>query len=134
MSVASKPGYKQTEVCVIPEDWEVSPLETFTSFISYGFTNPMPTSDSGVYMVTAKDINGGRIQFATTRCTTEEWESWTPTACELDENNGCPAFLQAGNRQLVLPYPLRRLRLRLPFWKPSYNRCSMPQRLIPGIS
>lgn len=67
------PGYKQTEVGVIPEDWEVLPLETFLSFISYGFTNPMPTSESGgVHMITAKDINGGKIQFDTARCTTEE--------------------------------------------------------------
>ena len=64
--------YKQTEVGVIPDDWQVSPLEEFTSFISYGFTNPMPTSESGVYMITAKDINHGRIQFDTARCTTEE--------------------------------------------------------------
>jgi type I restriction enzyme, S subunit len=67
-----KPGYKQTEVGVIPEDWEVAPLESFTTFISYGFTNPMPTSESGIYMITAKDINDGRIQFETARCTTEE--------------------------------------------------------------
>ena len=67
-----KPGYKQTEVGVIPEDWGVSPLEEFTSFISYGFTNPMPTSESGIYMITAKDINRGRIQFGTARCTTKE--------------------------------------------------------------
>src|SRR2546427_1916301 len=66
-----KPGHKQTEVGVIPEDWEVSPLEEFTSLISYGFTNPMPTAESGVYMITAKDINQGRIQFDTARCTTE---------------------------------------------------------------
>ena len=67
-----KKGYKQTEMGVIPEDWEVSPLEAFTSFISYGFTNPMPTSESGVHMITAKDINSGKIQFDTARCTTEE--------------------------------------------------------------
>ena len=67
-----KEGYKQTEVGVIPSDWEVSPLEAFTSFISYGFTNPMPTSESGVHMITAKDINSGKIQFDTARCTTEE--------------------------------------------------------------
>ncbi|MEA3487003.1 MAG: restriction endonuclease subunit S, partial [Thermodesulfobacteriota bacterium] len=67
-----KEGYKQTEVGVIPGDWEVSPLEAFTSFISYGFTNPMPTSESGVHMITAKDINSGKIQFDTARCTTEE--------------------------------------------------------------
>jgi len=65
-------GYKHTEVGVIPEDWDVSPLEEFTSFISYGFTNPMPTSVSGVYMITAKDIYNGRIQFDTARSTTEE--------------------------------------------------------------
>jgi type I restriction enzyme, S subunit len=67
-----KPGYKLTDVGVTPEDWRVSPLEEFTSFISYGFTNPMPTSESGFYMITARDINHGRIQFDTARCTTEE--------------------------------------------------------------
>jgi type I restriction enzyme, S subunit len=67
-----RPGYKQTEIGAIPEDWEVSPLEEFTSFISYGFTNPMPTSESGIYMITAKDINYGRIEFDTARCTTVE--------------------------------------------------------------
>jgi type I restriction enzyme S subunit len=67
-----RPSHKQTEVGVIPEDWAVSPLENFTSFISYGFTNPMPTSESGIYMITAKDINHGRIQFDTARCTTKE--------------------------------------------------------------
>ena len=38
-------GYKQTEVGVIPEDWLVEPLENFTSFISYGFTNWYKTID-----------------------------------------------------------------------------------------
>jgi type I restriction enzyme S subunit len=70
--VQVKPGYRQTELGEIPEDWEVSPLDQFTSLISYGFTNPMPTSESGVYMITAKDINYGRIQWDTARCTTEE--------------------------------------------------------------
>jgi type I restriction enzyme S subunit len=56
---------------VVPTDWIVLALEEFTSFISYGFTNPMPMSDSGVYMITAKDINHGKIQFDTARRTTE---------------------------------------------------------------
>ena len=64
-------GFKRTDVGLIPQDWDVLPLEEFTSFISYGFTNPMPTSESGVYMITAKDINHGRIQFDTARCTTD---------------------------------------------------------------
>lgn len=67
-----KPGYKQTEVGPVPIEWTTSPLREFLSFISYGFTNPMPTSESGIYMVTARDISKGRIQFDTARCTTEQ--------------------------------------------------------------
>jgi type I restriction enzyme S subunit len=66
-----KPGYKQTEVGVIPEEWESKKLEEYFSFISYGFTNPMPTVDHGVFMVTAADINDGRLQLDTARKTTE---------------------------------------------------------------
>ncbi len=64
-------GYKRTEVGVIPEDWECDRLENYFSFISYGFTNPMPTVESGIFMITAADINSGRIQFETARKTTE---------------------------------------------------------------
>ena len=63
-------GYKQTEVGVIPEDWSVEPLENFTSFISYGFTNPMPTAIDGPPMITARDINSGRILLESARRTT----------------------------------------------------------------
>jgi len=66
-----KPGYKQTEVGVIPEDWECGKLEEYFSFISYGFTNPMPTVEHGIFMLTAADINGGRLQLETARKTTE---------------------------------------------------------------
>lgn len=65
-------GYKQTEVGVIPEDWISETLETFTSFISYGFTNPMPTADSGPAMITARDIKNGQIQYSSARCTSDE--------------------------------------------------------------
>ena len=64
-------GYKLTEVGVIPEDWNIEPLENFTSFISYGFTNPMPTTSSGPFMVTARDINSGRILYEKARKTSE---------------------------------------------------------------
>lgn len=66
-----KSGYKQTEIGVIPEDWNVLPLENFTSFISYGFTNPMPFVSSGIALVTAKDVNYGKVQFNSVRFTTE---------------------------------------------------------------
>ncbi|EGR2426824.1 restriction endonuclease subunit S [Vibrio cholerae] len=65
-------GYKQTEVGLLPEDWIVEPLENFTSFISYGFTNPMPTVFSGPYMITARDISASKIQYKSARNTSTE--------------------------------------------------------------
>ena len=32
-----KPGYKQTEVGVIPEDWQISAMEALTSLMTNGF-------------------------------------------------------------------------------------------------
>ncbi len=64
-------GYKQTEVGVIPNDWECDELQKYFSFISYGFTNPMPTVSDGIYMITANDVNDGRIKFETARKTSE---------------------------------------------------------------
>ena len=86
MSAASS-SYKQTEVGVVPDEWNVSSLESFTSFISYGFTNPMPTSMSGVYMITAKDINFGSIQFDSARCTTVDAYNKLLTAKSRPEKN-----------------------------------------------
>ena len=70
-SVAGK-GYKETEVGVIPQDWECEELRNYFSFISYGFTNPMPTALDGIFMITANDINEGRIKYETARKTTDE--------------------------------------------------------------
>jgi type I restriction enzyme, S subunit len=56
-------------------DWEYAPLGEVCSRITYGFTNPMPTVDGdGAYMVTAKDIKNGRIQYQTARKTS--WDAY----------------------------------------------------------
>jgi len=64
-------GYRKTEVGMIPEDWSSGKLEEFFSFISYGFTNPMPTVPSGIYMITAADIGDGKVQYESARFTSE---------------------------------------------------------------
>ena len=52
--------------------WKTCSLEEICSLITYGFTNPMPTSKKGISMVTAKDIKEGFIDFNSARFTTEE--------------------------------------------------------------
>jgi len=47
-------------------------LNFFTEKVTYGFTNPMPTSNEGPYMVTAKDITEGEVNYYSCRRTTQE--------------------------------------------------------------
>ncbi len=53
-------------------EWCSDLLENFLERITYGFTNPMPTTRSGPYMITARDINHGRILYEQARSTSEE--------------------------------------------------------------
>jgi type I restriction enzyme, S subunit len=64
--------FKDSPIGRIPKGWEVNELKYYLSFISYGFTNPMPESDDGYFMVTAKDIFGGEINLQTCRKTTSK--------------------------------------------------------------
>lgn len=52
--------------------WASEPLSNFISLRTYGFTNPMPTTDRGPYMVTAKDIREGKIDYESARHTSAE--------------------------------------------------------------
>jgi type I restriction enzyme S subunit len=55
-------------------DWVERPLADCLELITYGFTNPMPTTTEGPYMITAKNVVGGRIDYASTRRTS--WEAY----------------------------------------------------------
>ena len=57
-----KPGYKQTEVVVIPEDWDISRLIECTDYVDYRGKTPTKSS-SGVLLVTAKNIRCGFIDY-----------------------------------------------------------------------
>jgi len=52
--------------------WTVCLLADCLRLITYGFTNPMPTTHTGPYMVTAKNVTGGQIDYVAARHTSEE--------------------------------------------------------------
>jgi type I restriction enzyme S subunit len=54
------------------EGWVVTPLAECLKLITYGFTNPMPTTEDGPYMVTARNVVGGKIDYNSTRHTSLE--------------------------------------------------------------
>jgi len=56
----------------IPVEWEVNQLRSYLSYLSYGFTNPMPTVNDGPYMVTAANISNGVVQYDGCRRTSIE--------------------------------------------------------------
>lgn len=64
--------FKQTEIGEIPEGWEVCQLSKVLSVCTYGFTNPMPTTSAGPWMVTATNIVDGRIDYDNARKTSAE--------------------------------------------------------------
>lgn len=59
-----KPGYKHTEVGVIPEDWQVAPITSVLqrgSRITYGVVKPGPNRDDGVLFIRGGDVLDGKI-------------------------------------------------------------------------
>jgi len=54
--------YKHTELGWVPVEWEVESLETVTDFVDYRGKTP-PKSDYGVFLVTARNIKGGTIDY-----------------------------------------------------------------------
>ena len=61
--------FKDSPLGKIPKEWEVNELRHHISYISYGFTNPMPEAGDGPYLVTAININDGKILYDTCRRT-----------------------------------------------------------------
>ena len=62
-----RPGYKRTEVGMIPDDWDVSPLGSLTDLkrpISYGIVQTGPTVANGVRCIRVVDVHNGRINKA----------------------------------------------------------------------
>lgn len=55
-----------------PLGWQVMTFDQVCERITYGFTNPMPTTDDGPWMVTAADVKDGRINYDTARHTSRE--------------------------------------------------------------
>ena len=72
MVLMDKPKLRQTNFDTIPENWDVDKLEEFLDWRTYGFTCPMPTSTIGPLMVTARDLEGNRINSENARRTTKE--------------------------------------------------------------
>lgn len=75
MSVQVPKGYKQTEVGVIPEDWELSALEKLTDPnrpISYGIVQTGPNVLNGIKCLRVVDIDNGKIKKENLITTTKE--------------------------------------------------------------
>jgi len=58
----NRPGYKKTKVGWIPEGWDVAPICKTTSYADYRGKTP-PKSSSGRFLVTAKNIQPGYINY-----------------------------------------------------------------------
>jgi len=47
----------------IPEEWNITKIANISEKITYGFTNPMPHTNDGPFIVTATNIKNGKINY-----------------------------------------------------------------------
>jgi len=69
--IAHPEQFKDSPLGLIPREWHTNSLRQLNDFISYGFTNPMPTTSEGPWMLTAFDIGDGQIKFGGARHTSQ---------------------------------------------------------------
>jgi type I restriction enzyme S subunit len=59
-----KPGYKHTEVGIIPEEWEVEPLSELSDFVTSGSRGwAQFYSESGALFIRSQNVRDGRLSF-----------------------------------------------------------------------
>ncbi len=58
--------YKQSELGVIPKDWEVNSLSNVTTYVDYRGKTPFKTSN-GIQLITAKNVKDGYIDYNISR-------------------------------------------------------------------
>ena len=61
--------YKDSLLGWIPCDWTTPPVSVLVRQVTYGFTNPMPTTLDGPWMLTAADIADGHVDYSAARKT-----------------------------------------------------------------
>lgn len=55
----------------LPPGWSIATLGQVAKYVTYGFTNPMPTTDDGPWLLTAADIGYGYVNLARARHTSD---------------------------------------------------------------
>ena len=57
-----KPGYKQSELGVIPVDWDAVPMQTITTHIGDGLHGtPVYSSHGDYFFINGNNLNAGKI-------------------------------------------------------------------------
>ena len=57
---------------IIPEEWNVVTFGDIAVRITYGFTNPMSRAKEGPWLITAKDVKDGKINYQTAEKTAQK--------------------------------------------------------------
>jgi type I restriction enzyme S subunit len=72
MTETVKPGYKQTEVGLIPDSWEAECIINCCDYADYRGKTP-PKTSNGIFLVTAKNVRKGFIDY-------QDSQEYVPTA------------------------------------------------------
>ncbi|MCX2841298.1 restriction endonuclease subunit S [Microbulbifer thermotolerans] len=105
-SPACPPGYKLTEVGVIPEDWDVSPLSRMTSLMTNGFVGTAKThytdSHDGITYIQGYNVEENSFNFNGIKRVTPEFHKKNSKSCLRE---GDVLMVQTGDVGLVTIVP-----------------------------
>src|SRR5688500_8874760 len=80
-----KAGYKQTEVGIIPEDWNIEPLGKLTTLMTNGFVGPVTRhyakNDDGVLYIQGYNVEENSFNFHGIKYVTEEFHRAHMKSC-----------------------------------------------------
>lgn len=91
-----KPGYKQTEVGVIPEDWEVAPLRSCCSKITDGTHDTPSTVRTGIPFLTAIHVKDNSVEYESCLYITEADHAVIFRRCNPQKNDVLLVNIGAG--------------------------------------
>jgi len=83
-----KPGYKQTEVGVIPEEWEVKSMDSLTSLMTNGFvgtaTSAYVNGDNGVLYIQGYNVQENGFDFHGIKRVSQSFHARNQKSCLRD--------------------------------------------------
>ncbi len=101
-AVITKQGYKQIDVWIIPEDWEMVQFDDITEFIKCGIASTPKYVNEGIPFLSAQNVSDGKLIFDNFKLISQELHKQLTTKTKPKRNDILYSRVGAGYGQAAL--------------------------------